>query len=286
MNRVRARELLGLESNEATDIDAIKRQYRIKALLYHPDKNKSDNAASRFRDIHEAYKLLSNSVDTSSSGDKTYKDLLSDFLKSDTAENELFQTLLNRISQACEEKTLKFMKTLDQKILANLYKLIVLYADILHISDDFMREIESLIKKDECIVLTPKLSDIMNDNIYKLTIDGKLYLVPLWHHKLTYDNSGSDLYVVCKPSLPSGISIDDDNNIIVHLSYKINDLFEKERHEFLVGDTVFSFDRNELRMREHNSIVIANAGLAKINAIDMYNVSTRSDIRLNIQIIK
>lgn len=285
MNRVRARELLGLESNEATDIDAIKRQYRIKALLYHPDKNKSDNAASQFRDIHEAYKFLSNNVDTSIS-DKTYKDLLSDFLKSNTTENEVFQTLLNRISQACEEKTIRFIKTLDKKILANLYKLIVLYADILHISDDFMSEIESLIKKDECIVLTPKLSDIMNDNIYKLTIDGKLYLVPLWHHKLTYDNSGSDLYVVCKPSLPYGIAIDDDNNIIVYLSYKINDLFEKERHEFLVGDTVFSFDRNELRMREHNCIVLANVGLAKINASDMYNVSVRSDIHLDIRIVK
>jgi hypothetical protein len=285
MNKARARELLGLKSNEVTDIDAIKRQYRIKALLYHPDKNKSDNAASQFRDIHEAYKFLSNNVDTSS-GDKTYKDLLSDFLKSNTTENELFQTLLNRISQACEEKTLKFMKTLDQKILANLYKLIVLYADILHISDDFMREIDALVKKDECIVLTPKLSDIMNDNLYKLTIDGKLYLVPLWHHKLTYDNSGSDLYVVCRPTLPSGVTIDDENNVIVDLYYTINDLFEKERHEFLVGDSVFSFDRNELRMRELNRITLTNAGLAKINAIDMYNVSARSDIHLNIQIVK
>jgi hypothetical protein len=282
MNRGRAIELLGLKSNEATDIDAIKRQYRIKALLYHPDKNKSDNAADQFRDIHEAYKFLSNN----SAGDKTYKDLLSDFLKSDTTENELFQMLLSRISQACEENTLKLIKTLDQKVLANLYKLIVLYADILHISDDFISEIKSLIKKDECIVLTPKFSDIMNDNIYKLTIDGKLYLVPLWHHKLTYDNSGSDLYVVCKPSLPYGITIDDDNNIIVHLSYNINDLFEKERHEFLVGDAVFSFDRNELRMREHNCIVLANVGLAKINASDMYNVSVRSDIHLNIRAVK
>jgi hypothetical protein len=285
MNNDRATSLLELKKNETSNIEAIKRQYRIKALLYHPDKNKSENAASQFRDIHEAYKFLSNNVDSSGSY-KTYKDLLSDFLKSNTTENELFQMLLNRMSQACEEKTLKFIKTLDKKILTNLYKLIVLYADILHISDEFMREIDALLKKDECIVLTPKLSDIMNDNIYKLTIDGKLYLVPLWHHKLTYDNSGSDLYVVCKPILPLGISIDEDNNVTVELSYTINNLFEKERHEFLVGDSVFSFDRNDLRMREHNCIVLANVGLAKINALDMYNVSTRSDIRLNIQIVK
>ena len=285
MNVTRARELLGLGRSETSDIDAIKRQYRIKALMYHPDKNKSENAASQFRDIHEAYKLLSNNVDIGS-GDKTYKDLLSDFLKSHNTENELLNVLLNRISQACEDKTLKFMKTLDPKILANLYKLIVLYADVLHISDDFMREIDALVKKDECVVLTPKLSDIMSDNLYKLAIDGKTYLVPLWHHKLVYDNSGSDLYVICRPTLPIGVTIDDDNNLIVELSYTLNELFERERHEFLVGDTVFSFDRNELRMREHNIIVLANAGLAKINSLDMYNVSSRSDIHLNVRIIK
>jgi hypothetical protein len=286
MNISLARELLGLGRSETSDIDAIKRQYRIKALMYHPDKNKSENAASQFRDIHEAYKLLSNNVDGGGGGDKTYKDLLSDFLKSHNTENELFNMLLNRISQACEDKTLKFMRTLEPKILANLYKLIVLYADILHISDDFMREIEALVKKDECIVLTPKLSDIMNDNLYKLAIDGKTYLVPLWHHKLVYDNSGSDLYVVCRPRLPSGITIDDDNNLIVELSYRLSELFEKERHEFLVGDTVFSFCRDELRMRERNLVIIKNSGLAKINALDMYNVSARSDIHLNIQVAK
>jgi hypothetical protein len=285
MNIGRARELLGLERSEISDIDAIKRQYRIKALLYHPDKNKSENAASQFRDIHDAYKLLSNNVD-SGGGYKTYKDLLSDFLKSTNTENELFNMLLNRISQACEEKTLKFLKTLDRKILVNLHKLIILYADILHISDDFMREIETLVKKDECVVLTPKLSDIMSDNLYKLTIDGRLYVVPLWHHKLIYDNSGSDLYVVCKPTLPSGVSIDEDNNIIIELLYTLNELFEKERHEFLVGDVVFSFDRNELRMKEHNVIVLANVGLAKINAFDMYNVSARSDIHLNVRVVR
>ena len=280
------RELLGLGRHEMSDIDAIKRQYRMKALLYHPDKNKSENAASQFRDIHEAYKLLSNNVDCGCGGDKTYKDLLSDFLKSHNTENELFNMLLNRISQACEDKTLKFMKTLDAKILANLYKLIVMYADVLHISDEFMREIDALVKKDECVVLTPKLSDIMSDNLYKLAIDGKTYLVPLWHHKLVYDNSGSDLYVVCRPTLPSGITIDDDNNLIVELSYRLSELFEKERHEFLVGDTVLSFDRDELRMRERNLVIIKNRGLAKINAVDMYNVSARSDIHLDIRVVK
>ena len=283
MNIGRARELLGLRPHETADVDAIKRQYRMKALLYHPDKNKSENAASQFRDIHEAYKLLSNNVD-SGGGDKTYKDLLSDFLKSHDTENELFNMLLNRISQACEDKTLKFLKTLEPKILSNLCKLIVAYADVLHISDDFLREIDTLVKKDECVVLTPKLSDIMSDNLYKLAMDGKTYLVPLWHHKLVYDNSGSDLYVVCQPTLPNGMTIDDDNNIIVELSYTLSELFEKERHEFLVGDATFSFVRDELRMREHNLVIIRDVGLARINALDMYNVSARSDIHLNVRV--
>ena len=284
MNMYIAKGLLGLESYETSNIDAIKRQYRIKALLFHPDKNKSTNASNQFRDVHEAYKFLSNNIDIGVS-DKTYMELLSDFLKSNNTDNELFHMLLNRISQACEEKTLKFLKTIDQKTLVNLYKLIVLHADILHISPVFIQEIDALIKREECFILTPKLTDIMNDNIYKLIIAGKLYLVPLWHHKLTYDNSGVDLHVICKPSLPHGITIDHDNNITVERSYTINAMFEKERHEFLVGDIVLSFDRKELQMREHNIVVIQNAGLAKIHAVDMYNVVERSDVIINIHIV-
>lgn len=50
-------QILGLNQT-ATD-DEIKRAYRRLALKYHPDKNQSADADSRFREIAEAYEVLS-----------------------------------------------------------------------------------------------------------------------------------------------------------------------------------------------------------------------------------
>ena len=284
MNASRARELLGIKHGEMSDIDMIKRKYRIKALIYHPDKNKSVDACNQFREIHEAYQLLSSSVDNRPT--KTYVELLAEFLKSNDADSEFVNTILNRISQTCEDKTLKFLSTLDNKIVTNLYRLIVMYADVLHVSSDFLMEVGKLIKKDECIVLNPKLSDAMSDNLYKLTVNDKLYVIPLWHHELLYDNSGCDLHVICKPTLPNDTIIDEDNNIVVNLEYKLSDVFGIAQHELEIGGVLYKFNTDELRMREHNTIVIRNSGLSRINPSDIYDVSSRGDVILHIRIVE
>lgn len=273
--------LLNVRDDELSDMDAIKRKYRIKALMYHPDKNRSDDACDRFREIHEAYEFLSNNAGLES---KSYKDLLSDFLKSNNTESDLFNVILNKIAQTCEDKTLQFLRTVDNKILTSLFKLLTLYADLLHISVDFMNEVKSMIKQDECIVLNPKLADIMSDNLYKLTIDGKMYLIPLWHRKLIYDNSGSDLYVVCSPILPSNVSIGTDNNIVVGLKYKISELFGKKEQGFIVGDTEFKFNITDLRLVQQNTIILYNVGLSRVNMDDIYDVTVRGNIIANIEL--
>lgn len=273
--------LLNVKEDEMSDMDAIKRKYRIKALMYHPDKNKSDDACDRFREIHEAYEFLSNNAEAET---KSYKDLLSDFLKSNNTESDLFNVILNKIAQTCEDKTLRFLRTVDNKILVNLFKLLTLYADVLHISAEFLNEVKSMIKQDECIVLHPKLADIMSDNLYKLTVDGKMYLIPLWHHKLIYDISGSDLYVVCSPTLPENVSVGIDNDITVDLTYKISELFGRKEQWFSIGDIEFKFNISDLRLTQNNTIVLRNVGISRVNLDNIYDVSVRGDIILNIEL--
>ncbi|MFZ0547961.1 MAG: DnaJ domain-containing protein, partial [Candidatus Promineifilaceae bacterium] len=51
-------EILGVE--RSANKDELKKAYRIKARQYHPDVNKEDEADERFKEINEAYEVLSN----------------------------------------------------------------------------------------------------------------------------------------------------------------------------------------------------------------------------------
>jgi len=52
--------ILGVSPSATADL--IKAAYRKKAAQYHPDKNQSPDAATRFREAQEAYEVLSDTA--------------------------------------------------------------------------------------------------------------------------------------------------------------------------------------------------------------------------------
>lgn len=52
-------EVLGL--SKSASLDEVKAAYRKKAMQYHPDRNKESDAESKFKEVNEAYQILSNS---------------------------------------------------------------------------------------------------------------------------------------------------------------------------------------------------------------------------------
>jgi DnaJ-class molecular chaperone len=69
-------EKLGVSPNATTDL--IKAAYRKKAAQYHPDKNQSPDAPKRFREVQEAYEVLSDAARRRAFDDYRQRSLIED----------------------------------------------------------------------------------------------------------------------------------------------------------------------------------------------------------------
>lgn len=306
MNYENACSILKINSNHELSIDLVKKQYRFFALKYHPDKNGAEDAAKKFIDVKSAYEYLSNYLEYDNSeneyeddddyafseGDKnSYKNLLFSFLSNlvvpETGDS-ILKLILHRISNTCEEKAIEILEKLDKTIAIKIYEVIQRNGEIFHFSPDFYSRLEAIfkekIKDDEYIILNPDINDLFENNLYKLTVDGSIYAVPLWHHELIYDNSGSDIYVRCKPSLPENISIDNKNKIIVCVKRKMVDIWQDGGLNIQLGTRSLWIDANKLKISKYQTYVLEKEGISKINTVNIYDVSKRTDIIVDIMI--
>ena len=109
-----------------------------------------------------------------------------------------------------------------------IYDILYRYYKVLNISEDFVLKLRKVLddklQNDSCIILNPTLEDLLEDKAYRLIVDEKTYWIPLWHHELVYDVSGSDLYVRCFPILPDNVTINENNDIIIKSDYSIHKL--------------------------------------------------------------
>jgi len=284
MDQTRARHVLGIDNMAQITPELLKRQYRIKALRYHPDKNLSPDANEQFRMVRDAYEYLSDY--NSPVENLSYVDMLKEFLNT---KSPVVHIIISKLSHMCEDKAFQFINSIDKLILIDIYKLLTSNREILNVPDIFIEEIRKILisktKCDERILLNPSLNDLWSDSVYKLVIDERTYLIPLWHHELVYDNSGCDLHVKCNPILPDNVEIDEDNNLIVSLECKVSDLMQVNLVNVLVGDRGFSFRADELRMIKSQHLVRTGVGISRIKPKNVYDVSARGDIIFDIKLV-
>jgi hypothetical protein len=277
----------------------------MKALQYHPDKNTSVDASAKFQEIHDAYEYLmryqgywetgdSNVLndDNRSPGRAGYQWILEAFLKTilkEETRSSLYYTILNRIVMTCEKKALDTLSKLEKSTLFKTYEILMKYKDTLHFSEPFLKRVLELIqekvKGDECIILNPTIDDLIENNLFKLTMQDEMYIIPLWHHELVYDVSGNDLYVKCNPMLPENITIDEDNNLHISLTLKISDIWEKEWVNIEMGQHKISVSSSDFKVMKHQIVLLAKQGITKINVVDIYDITQKSDVYLNVTMI-
>lgn len=306
MNYKKACDILNIQNLPITSTE-LKRQYRINALLYHPDKNLSSDTTQKFQEIKEAYEYILHydgysEDDTDEDYDlnepnisgetKGYAHMLSSFLKNivhGEPNNQLFYTILKRISGVCESSAIDTLQKLDTQTLIKIYEIIKIYSKSMHFGEDFLQKIETMItnkvNEQECIILNPTLDDLFENNLYRLKVNNHTYIIPLWHNELVYDNSGNDIYVKCNPILPENIEIDDANNIKIKVSYNIKDIWNTEKIYINIGkNRTIPITTSTLTLRQNQNIIIADTGISKINVKDVYDITKKSNIHINVSL--
>ena len=228
-----------------------------------------------------------------------YFDILKLFIKGllDGKYNDIFINIVQDIVSGYKKISLKLFDDLDRENAINVYLFLSKYKSILHLSDESLDEIKSIViqKYDnvEIYKLNPNINDLLNNNFYKLYFNDKLYLVPLWYNEVYFDNENetenNEIIVLCEPELPEGVKIDDDNNIYIektiNMQTELPNLVAIDGSiNIEIGDHTFYILVSELTMKREQYYKIKNRGFTKPND-DIYNVSQKADIIVKIILV-
>ena len=293
--------------------DYIKKQFHKLALINHPDKNGNNiESTNKFQQINEAYEYLSKELNDleqgstafvsseSNESNSKYIYLLSLFIGSiiDGQYKEAIKNVIKEIvTYGLKNIYLeRIFLELDKDSALEVFNFICKYKHILHVSSDTLEFVSSLIKRryenDRVFILNPSITDLMENNIFKLHIDDQLYLVPLWHDELYFDSpSGSDIIVLCNPELPANMALDEDNNLHVQIdiegTYLLDLIKQDSSYSFvslLIGNRDFSIPLNKLHMEKEQVYRFVKQGISQVIEDDIYNVSCKMDIIVKIRI--
>ena len=168
------------ESDLATP-EIIKKQYRLFALKYHPDKNKEENACETFQKINEAYCILCNSSDYTNGMEaeeeeqeqetgnvkrvKKFEIFLKLFLNhilKNNVNQQIIYMIVSNVLNMCETKSLDYLKNVDFPLLNKIYTLLHKYQPYLHISVSYLEKIKMMVKEKENEDLSNKSMNTSN----------------------------------------------------------------------------------------------------------------------------
>jgi len=288
MNYNKACHILNLDNNFSTK--ELKETYYNQALKFHPDRNREKDTTETFQEIQSAYTYLlkfhNQDIDLNINSTITYTDLVKQFLDGIINKNLDSECFLNLINNKCNEITIDLFKTLPKTTLLNFKNIADRYSSTLNISNDITNKISQLVKEctkdDNVILLNPNLSNLINDEVYKLDISGEIFYIPYWHHELIYDLSYNSLIVQCEPKLPSYINIDKYNNLYINISTSIISIINTNNIDILIDNKKFYIPIKELKIIKYQRYTILNQGIPMINTNNIYSIHNRGSIYIDI----
>lgn len=151
MNSQLAYKILELEPG--AEYATIRRQYKMLALKYHPDKNigNPESASKKYQEIKDAHDFLCGMGEESFTANKenTYIRTALDFFEmiynDEQFQRRIFHPLLMRVVSSCEEKAVSMFRKMEKSKAMKLYNMLLIYRDTLHLSDDILGKIWGVI---------------------------------------------------------------------------------------------------------------------------------------------
>lgn len=323
MNWEKATKIIGVNEIPISELNLsiIKRKYHKLSLLHHPDKNNNTNEAKiKFQEINEAYSYLNeiyyyeNDYENNNKNDDinnnyqhdenifyenisnnsfTFSYFLKIFINSlfDKKYCEAVYNVVNDIINNYKSISIKIFDGLEKENCLMIYTFIMKYKHLLHLNQDIIDQIREIILKKydnvSCYNLNPKINDLFENNVYKLCVNEDIYIVPLWHNELHFSTKNDEeLIVLCNPTLPNNMSIDENNNIIIDYDISFSNVIQMLQNESnfeiqLDTNRKITIELSNLFIKKKQQYTLFGAGISTIKD-DIYDVEDKSNIIVNI----
>lgn len=272
-----------------SEID-LKKAYRIMALKHHPDKNPNNQKESeeKFKEIQESYEYLYNYLqynkekkDIKLDYNSIFSDFLSSFFNNGSPE---INNIVTSILRDGQNASIKLFEKLDKDKAIKIFEFINTYQHILYVSKETVDKLKEIINKkienDNMIILNPSLEDLLNDNIYVLTFEEEKYFIPLWHDEIYYKNkkNNNDIVVKCIPELPDNISLDNNNNLIINVTFSISEILNKEYVTYNIGTISYDINVTKLHVKSIQQYLIKGKGISLIQSNEIYDNTKKGNV--------
>jgi hypothetical protein len=300
-------------------LQRLKKQYHKLALKYHPDKNGNTcESNEKFKQIQEAYYYLKNEMqfldsDCSDVHDNNnnedyetknaphttplYMETLELFMKSilQGKYDEGVSKIIQDIVSGCKNISFKLFENLNKDTCMNIYNFLSKHHNILHLNDSILEKIREIVQEKFNNVLiyklNPTITDLLNNNIYKLIVNDEICYVPLWTSESYFDISEYEVIVLCEPELPDNIVIDEHNNIHilreVSMENELCNLIKNNMNLSIeIADKVFEIPLHQLNMKKEQIYTIKKVGLYIYDDFDIINnYNEKADVIVTINLI-